>query len=328
MSQCFVFVSVEFGGKSALRRPMMKGNAMRSEESKQKIAFIGVGAMGGVMVPHLKDFGDIAIYDTNLERATEVASSIGATVTDSLSEVAGADIVILMLPDSSIIDPFLRGTDSDPGLLTVMEPGSLVIDMSSSAPTSTIKNGSVAADRGIKFMDAPVSGGTAGASAATLSIMVGGAIEDFAAAEPLLGKMGKNVVYVGEIGSGHALKCLNNILAATCFQATAEVFTAGKKFGLDPNIMVEVMKNSSGSNFTLFNGFPDQVLTGKYDFGFQLKLMEKDVRLAMSLFEATGAPTQVVSRVADVYANALKIAEPGSDYTIVALQNDVLGDAD
>src|SRR6201992_259080 len=191
------------------------------------VGFIGLGAMGSQMVRHLKGVANILINDTDPARAAEAATVVGGKVVDGMSGMRSADAVVLMLPTSAIVDQVLRGANDGKGLLDYLAPGSMVIDMSSSAPTNSVANAEIAEKRGIRFIDAPVSGGVKGAEAASLAIMVGGAQADYDRALPLLQKMGAKVFLVGKVGSGHAVKALNNLLAATGLVATSEVFGVG-----------------------------------------------------------------------------------------------------
>jgi 3-hydroxyisobutyrate dehydrogenase len=214
----------------------------------------------------------------------------------------------------------LHGTGGGKGLLDYLSAGSMIIDMSSSAPTNSVANAEVAEKRGIRFIDAPVSGGVKGAEAASLAIMVGGAQADYDRALPLLQKMGSKVFLVGKVGSGHAIKALNNLLAATALVATSEVFAVGAKFGLDPAMMLKVIDASSGQSFQTTHVWQKAVIERTFQFGFALALMEKDVRVAMSLFDAMGSDAQLSRTSAAIWAKALNTATPGSDMTVVARQ--------
>jgi 3-hydroxyisobutyrate dehydrogenase len=281
------------------------------------IGFIGLGAMGSRMVAHLKGLADILVYDTDSARAAEVAAAVGGRAVDGVSGMKTADAVILMLPTSAIVDQVLHG---DKGLLDCLPAGAMVIDMSSSAPTNSVANAEIATKRGIRFIDAPVSGGVKGAEAASLAIMVGSAQADFDRALPVLQKMGAKVFLVGKVGSGHAVKALNNLLAATAFAATSEVFAVGAKFGLDPATMLKVIDASSGQSFQTTHVWQRAVIDRTFTFGFALALMEKDVRVAMSLFDAMGSDAKLSRTSAAIWAKALETASPGSDMTIVAKQ--------
>jgi 3-hydroxyisobutyrate dehydrogenase len=284
------------------------------------VGFIGLGAMGSQMVRHLKGVASILINDTDQARAAKAAADVGGKIVDDVSGMGSADAVVLMLPTSAIVDRVLHGENGGKGLLDYLSSGSMIIDMSSSAPTNSVANAEIAAKRGIRFIDAPVSGGIKGAEAASLAIMVGGAQADYDRALPLLQKMGGKVFLVGKVGSGHAIKALNNLLAATALVATSEVFAVGTKFGLDPAMMLQVIDASSGQSFQTTHVWQKAVIERSFQFGFTLALMEKDVRVAMSLFDAMGSDAQLSRTSAAIWNKALAAAAPGSDMTVVAKQ--------
>lgn len=275
----------------------------------QKVGFVGLGAMGSRMVAHLKGFADVQVFDLDVARREQAAASAGGKAVASISAMADAQIVILMLPDSPIVDKVLRNE-----LLTTLKSGALVIDMSSSTPANTIENAKLAKQHGITFIDAPVSGGIGGAESGKLAIMAGGEAADFARALPLLNRMGTKVVHVGPVGSGHAVKALNNLLGATILVATSEIFAAGEKFGLDPAIMHQVIDASSGGSFMTAQAWPRAVLPKTWNFGFAMQLMNKDVGIAMSLINSTGVKTVLCEANAALWAKAVK-ETPGADMT-------------
>ncbi len=283
------------------------------------IGFVGLGAMGGRMISQLKGAGELLVFDTDIERATQAAEVASGKAVSCLEDLSTADTVILMLPNSAIVDEVFRG-GAQQGLLDILAPGALMIDMSSSTPANTIDNAKLARQRGLVFMDAPVSGGIGGAASGKLAIMAGGAHADFERARPLLERMGANVILVGDVGAGHAVKALNNLLAATIFAVTAEVFAVGEKFGLDPAIMHQVVNASSGGSFMTNIAWPKAVLQKTWDFGFALQLMNKDVGIAMSLIDATGTETILSKASAQMWAQALSAAPQGSDMTELARQ--------
>jgi 3-hydroxyisobutyrate dehydrogenase len=292
---------------------------MARDRAFNTVGFVGLGAMGSRMVRNLKGAADLLVFDTDPTRAADAAEAVSGTLAKDLSAMAAADAVILMLPNSAIVDAVLTGTDG-PGLLDILPSGSLVLDMSSSDPTHTVKNAELAQESGITLIDAPVSGGIAGAEAGELAIMAGGTQVAFERAMPLLDRLGSRIVRVGDIGAGHALKALNNLLAATILAATSEVFAVGRKYGLDPATMHNVINASSGGSFMTNILWPKAVLPRTWDFGFTLQLMEKDVRVAMSLIEATGVPTVLAEANAGIWARALEEAPPGVDMSEMALR--------
>jgi 3-hydroxyisobutyrate dehydrogenase len=293
---------------------------MTKSSTFKTVGFIGLGVMGGKMVRHLKGVANVLVYDVDPARAAEAATAVGGKVVDGVSGMGSADAVVLMLPTSAIVDQVLHGANDGKGLLDYLSEGAMVIDMSSSAPTNSVANAEIAAKRGIHFIDAPVSGGAKGAEAASLAIMVGGPQADFDRALPLLQMMGAKVFLVGKVGSGHAVKALNNLLAATALVATSEVFAVGAKFGLDPATMLKVIDASSGQSFQTTHVWQKAVIERSFQFGFTLALMEKDVRVAMSLFDAMGSDAKLSRTSAAIWANALATTAPGSDMTVVARQ--------
>ena len=200
--------------------------------------------------------------------------------------VDGAAATILMLPSSDQVEQALR----EAGVLDAMEEGSLLIDMSSSEPLRTQALGEEAAARGLRMLDAPVSGGVSGAREGTLTIMVGGEEADLAAARPLLETMGSAVLHCGALGAGHATKALNNLLSATSVTAATEALRAGEAFGLDPERLVEVFNVSSGRSYATEYKLPTFVMPRSFDSGFTLRLMLKDLEIAVKLQREVGAP--------------------------------------
>jgi 3-hydroxyisobutyrate dehydrogenase len=268
------------------------------------------------MVRHIRHAEQILVHDVDIDRTRVLAAEIGARPVAALKDFAQADIVILMLPDSDAVDQVFRA-EGEGALLSVLRPGALVIDMGSSTPTRTVENARIAHARGIRFIDAPVSGGVGGAQAASLAIMVGASAETFEAVRPLLQCMGAKVIRAGEVGSGHAVKALNNLLGATILAASAEVFAVGEKFGLDPAVMHSIVDASSGGSFMSNRVWPKAVLPQSWDFGFALALMNKDVGIAMSLIESTGVQTVLSKANAGIWAEANAQAAPGADMSEV-----------
>jgi 3-hydroxyisobutyrate dehydrogenase len=282
------------------------------------IGFIGLGMMGSRMVHHLKDSGQLIVFDQNPDRTAEVAQATGATAARAFEDFASADVVILMLPSSSVIDLVVKGDDQQLGLLSVLGKGALIMDMSSATPANTVVNATLAAQKEIAYIDAPVSGGPAGAASGKLAIMVGCAEAHFEHIEPLLGCLGTNVVRTGDVGSGHAVKALNNLLAATILQATGEIFAAGEKFGLDPAVMQKAFSASSGGSFMSSVTWPKAVLGKTWDFGFSLALMTKDVGIGMTIVNDAGIEAPLCRGNAQVWQTANQAGYGAQDMTYVA----------
>jgi 3-hydroxyisobutyrate dehydrogenase len=285
---------------------------------KKTIGFIGLGAMGSRMVRNLVGSADLVVYDTDTSRTQEVAAAVSGKAAASLADFAAATSVVLMLPTSQVVDVVVRGAAGQQGLFDILPKGAVVIDMSSSEPTRSVENAQIAKEKGLTFIDAPVSGGIGGAAAASLAIMVGGSDAEFAASRDLLARMGAKIVHAGPVGSGHAIKALNNLLSATIFAATAEVFAVGAKFGLDPKMMLEVIDASSGTSFHTKHVWQKSVIERNFNFGFAMQLMEKDVRVAKSLITAIGSEPPVSNAAAQVWAEALKAAPAGADMSVLA----------
>jgi 3-hydroxyisobutyrate dehydrogenase len=278
------------------------------------IAFIGLGNMGRPMVRRLLAAGhEVFAHDLQPD-ARAATGADGATVTGTIgSTVAAADIVILMLPDSAIVSGVLH----DPDVIAALRPGSVVVDMGSSRPEMTRELGVELAARGVQFIDAPVSGGVSGAERGTLAIMVGGSPEAIDRVAPALTTMGR-VIRAGPLGAGHAIKSLNNLLSATHLWITSEAIVVGERFGLEPTVMLEIFNQSSGRSGSTENKWPNFILSETYGSGFGLRLMLKDIRIAVELAERTGAPHDLGEAVVDLWARAAAELPVDADHTEVA----------
>jgi 3-hydroxyisobutyrate dehydrogenase len=295
----------------------MTGNA-----AGRVIGFVGLGNMGLPMSRRLVAAGHqvrgfdvspaaMGAFAAPLEDAGGAGTALGVESPAAAGD--GADAVILMLPDSDAVEAVLLG-----GLLASLPAGATVIDMSSSDPVRTQALAERAAAAGVTLIDAPVSGGVRGAVAGSLTIMVGGPGETFARFGPLLGALGSRVVHAGPTGAGHAVKALNNLMSAAHLLASSEALIAGRRFGLDPAVMLEVVNGSSGRSWSTENKWPNYVLTGRYDAGFPMRLMVKDVRLALGIEHATGVPSAAGEAVAAVWEAALADLPPDADHTAIA----------
>jgi 3-hydroxyisobutyrate dehydrogenase len=293
---------------------------MANYKKIQTVGFVGIGVMGSRMIQNLKGSVDLLVYDVDHERANLVAREASAIAVPSLSGLAKAEAIIMMLPNSNIVDAVVMGSANEPGLIDILEKDAMIIDMSSSTPSNTIENAKQCAKKGIHYIDAPVSGGPTGAAAGTLAIMVGGTQSDFDHAKPLLEKLGGNVLLIGDIGSGHAVKSLNNLLCATVLAATAEIFAAGEKFGLDPKIMQQIINTSSGGSFATNLTYPKAVLPKSWDFGFAIGLMNKDIGIAMSLINSTGVETVLNRQASEMWTKTMEASGPASDMTEIVRQ--------
>ncbi|MDT7562416.1 MAG: 3-hydroxyisobutyrate dehydrogenase [Pseudonocardiales bacterium] len=282
---------------------------MAEPELPGVVGFVGLGRMGDPMVRRVTA-GGVAVrgYDA-AAGATEGLAGVVTAVDSAADAAAGAPVVILMLPDSDVVEKVVDG-----GLLDALGDGALLVDMSSSEPLRTRALARRVAERGVTLVDAPVSGGVSGARAGTLTIMVGGPADAAATLTPLLSLMGR-VRHVGDVGAGHALKALNNLMSAAHLLASSEAILAGQRFGLDPAVMLDAVNGSSGRSGSTENKWPNYVLPETYDSGFTAGLMVKDIRIALGLAEATGAPSQLAARTVELWGRAVEQLGPGADHT-------------
>jgi 3-hydroxyisobutyrate dehydrogenase len=273
------------------------------------IGFVGLGNMGGPMSALLVRAGyHVQGYDPAAP-ARQALAEAGGIAADSLAgAVRGATVVVLMLPNSDVVESTVRDD------LFVVERGTTVIDMSSSEPARTRALAAELADRGITLLDAPVSGGVARARTGTLTIMTGGEPADLHRVEPVLACLG-TTTRAGSVGSGHAVKALNNLLSATHLLVTSEAILAGERFGLDPETMLSIFNSSSGRSGSTEHKWPSFVLPGTYDSGFGLRLMLKDMRIATGLADQVGAPDPLGHAAVDLWARAAEALEPSADHT-------------
>ena len=249
------------------------------------IGFIGVGNMGGPMAINLVKAGhQVKVFDLSLELKAKVVAE-GAEGVDSPQEaVVNAEFVISMLPSGPIVESLYIHKDK---LLDAISDTSLVIDCSTIAPENAINLYKAADAKGIATLDAPVSGGVGGATAGTLTFIVGGDDDAFERAQPILAAMGKNVFHAGGHGAGQTAKICNNMLLAIHMVGTAEALQLGVDNGLDPKVLSDIMLQSSGRNWSLelYNPYPGVMETAPaskdYEGGFQVNLMNKDLGLAM-----------------------------------------------
>ena len=247
------------------------------------IGFIGLANMGGRITRRLVAAGHAVM---GLDRAPDRASACGATLASSLAQVAqNCDLIFMSLPDSQVVESVIKGPD---GLLAHARPHQVVVDLSTASAQSTQSLAKLYTQARAQFIDAGISGGAAAAEKGTLTLMVGGDLNTVEAVRPVLAAFSSKVVYMGESGTGHTTKLLNNFLNAVSLAATSEVMVAGKKAGLDLHCLLDVLNSSSGVNFATQNRFP-RIVDGDYlEGGLTGKLMTKDVVLYVDLLHALG----------------------------------------
>lgn len=282
---------------------------------KFNIGFVGIGMMGVPMVTCLAVAGwPVRIYDTRSEALAPFSGREGITVAASPADVvAGAALVITMLPNGKIVRDAVLGQG---GLAASMAPGTVLVDMSTSYPLETTELAGELAGTGIEMVDAPVSGGVWRAELGTLTIMAGGAAEIIDRIEPALLAMGK-VFRTGKLGSGHAMKVLNNYLSASGLAAACEAVLIGKRFGLDPDVMADVFNVSTGKNNATKIKLKQQINNGRYAAGFTMGLMAKDLRMAHALAGDMAVDAPGLAACAALYARAEDTLGGKADHTAV-----------
>ncbi|WP_313313112.1 3-hydroxyisobutyrate dehydrogenase [Pulveribacter sp.] len=289
-----------------------------------QIAFIGLGHMGGPMAVNLHKAGhSVKAFDLSqdaLAKAKAEGLQIAASAQDA---VQGAEAVISMLPASQHVEGLFLGKDGQGGLLQHIARGTLVIDSSTIAAATSQKVAQAAEAAGIAFIDAPVSGGTGGAIAGTLTFMVGGSEADLERARPLLEKMGANIFHAGSVGAGQTAKICNNMLLGILMIGTSEAMALGVANGLDPKVLAEIMRRSSGGNWALekYNPYPgvheNAPASKGYAGGFGTDLMLKDLGLAQENAMAMKASTPLGGLARALYAAHSLGGHGGEDFSSV-----------
>jgi len=274
-----------------------------------KIAFIGLGNMGGPMAMNLQKAGHtLSAFDLSKDACAKFAADGLPIAASAAATLDGAEIVISMLPASAHVEGLYLGSDGQPGILEKIAPGTLVIDSSTIAAATSRKVAEAAAAKDIAMIDAPVSGGTGGAIAGTLTFMVGGETKDLERARPVLEKMGANIFHAGAAGAGQTAKICNNMLLGILMIGTSEALALGVANGLDPKVLSEIMRRSSGGNWALekYNPMPGVMeaapASKNYAGGFGTDLMLKDLGLAQENATAVRASTPLGGIARNLYA--------------------------
>jgi len=279
------------------------------------LLFVGLGQIGLPMALRLVEAGfDPVGHDIQPEARDRFAAAGGQVAGDPVAAAQAAATVITMLPNGALVADALL---NDPGLARALRPGSVVIDMSSSAPAGTQRLAAQLAERDIHLLDAPVSGGVARALDGTLSIMVGGDGAVLDRVMPLLAAMGQTITHTGAIGTGHAAKALNNFVSAAGLVATCEALHLGAAYGLDPETLVAVLNASTGRNNTTERKALPFIIPETYDAGFSLALMRKDVATAFAMAAERSATPPLLPAIAALFAEAEAELPGGADHTMV-----------
>ncbi|BBY21474.1 2-hydroxy-3-oxopropionate reductase [Mycobacterium stomatepiae] len=276
------------------------------------IAFIGLGIMGSPMACHLARAGHSVIgYNRSPGRAAELIDA-GGTEAESIADaVQNADVVAVMVPDSPDVQNVLL---SEGGVFAHTRPSTLVIDFSSIRPDVTAELATQASQRGLRLIDAPVSGGEPGARNATLSIMVGAADDDFAAAKPLLEIVGKTIVHVGPNGAGQTVKAANQLIVAGNIELLAEAITFLRAYGVDLDAAVKVLGGGLAGSAVLDQKAP-KMLARNFDPGFRIELHHKDLGIVTSAAREAGVVIPLGAVVAQLMASALANGDGSLDHS-------------
>ena len=286
-----------------------------------RLAFLGLGHMGLPMARNLLKAGYVLQAFDPVRSAIDALAGDGAQAADSAqAAIRGAQAVISMLPASRHVEELYLG---DAGLLARLPAGSLVLECSTIAPAAARRVHQAAAQRGIELLDAPVSGGTAGAAAGTLTFMVGGSAVVLEKARPILAAMGKHIFHAGGDGAGQTAKVCNNLLLAVQMIGTAEAMALGVANGLEPKVLAEIMRQSSGGNWVLerYNPWPgvqDEAPASKgYSGGFMAELMAKDLGLAQETAQQSGTSTPLGALALHLYRMLLHQGLGQQDFSVV-----------
>jgi 3-hydroxyisobutyrate dehydrogenase len=278
----------------------------------RNIAFLGLGAMGWPMAAHLARWGRLTVFNRTLSRAQEFAERFPSQVARTPRDAAsGADVIITCLPTSREVEALLDGPD---GVLAGLAQGSLFLDCTSGDPGTSRRIARRLAERRVAFADAPVSGGTNGAEAGTLTVMVGGDEEAFRRAVPTLSAFGRRIEHLGPVGSGHAMKAVNNGVLAVHILALGEGLAALVKAGVPARKAIEVLNASSGRSFVSEVLVPERVLTGEWPRTFRLALLQKDVAIARDLLTEVRVPGAILALAAKLLGDARAALGGDPDY--------------
>ncbi len=270
----------------------------------RRVGVVGLGNMGRPMAHNLVAGGfDLVVHDTDVDRRNTFAAEHACTAASSPQDFALVAVVLTMLPDGAAVqDAIVRWQG---GIAAALKPGSVVLDMSSANPVGTRSLAAELAPRKIGVVDAPVSGGIVRATAGTLSIMVGGDDEDaIELVRPVLECVGERLFRTGPLGSGHAMKALNNFLGASAYETGVEALAIGRQFGLDPVVMLEVVNASTGRSFNSERVLKEDVVTGRYGTGFALGLLAKDVGIAAAMADSVGVDAPALRLMSERWREA------------------------
>ncbi len=267
-----------------------------------RVGFIGLGVMGKRMAMNvLKGGYELTVSDLNKDAVKELVDA-GAKEANTPAEVSeGKDVIFTSLPNSAIVEAVILGKN---GVLEGAKEGAIIVDLSSITPKSIQNIARKASEKGVEVMDAPVSGGASGAEKGTLTIMVGGKAETFEKVLPVLNHIGKKVNHVGEVGAGDTVKLVNNLLLGVNMAAVAEALALGVKAGLKPEVLYDIISQSSGSSYALTAKYSNFIAKGNFEPGFMIDLQYKDLQLAVDTAKDMKMPLMIGNLAQQMYEAA------------------------
>jgi 3-hydroxyisobutyrate dehydrogenase len=291
-----------------------------SADAIKRVCFVGIGNMGWPMATRLVRAGfEVAVRDAVAGRANSFVDQIGGRAVASLADATKeADVLVTMLPTSahvvSVVDEILPSLSS----------GKILVDMSSGAPAATQKIAKDLGAIGVAVVDAPVSGGVSRAVTGELAIMTGGEVAALDRVDPMLRVMGTTIHRIGPVGAGQAMKALNNLVSAGGLLMAVEALVIGQQLGLDPSVMTDVLNASTGMNNSTQKKLKQFVLSRKFDSGFGLDLMVKDLSIALEVGRNGSAPTPFSALCREMWASAASMLGKGQDHTAIAKLSEAL----
>jgi 3-hydroxyisobutyrate dehydrogenase len=278
----------------------------------KKVGVIGLGNMGRGMALTLKRMGFDAIGTDSVASTREALAKEGISIRETIGQVvAECEMVFLSLPTAAIVEDVIDGPN---GIIQNARSGVLIVDTSTSHPDTTrrmlVKLNAV----GMELMDAPVSGGSKGAITGTMAMVIGASAKNFERAEPILTAMTGKRVHVGDVGAGHVAKIANNLFTASHLLIAGEVTRMAAKAGVPTDQLLQGINAGSGRSFVTEHSYPTWIMNGKFDSGFTMKLMRKDVRLSQELIQALELDLPMANKVAELWAKSIETIEDAEDF--------------
>jgi 3-hydroxyisobutyrate dehydrogenase len=276
------------------------------------VGVIGLGNMGRGMALSLRRGGYTVLGFDAAPGVAERLQEEGVAARASIADITrDADVLILSLPTSAIVEEVVLGNG---GVAASAKPGLIVVDTTTAEPNSTRKVAAALKEVKVGMVDGPVSGGPKGAASATMTMVLGGSDEDVAAVEPILAVMSAKRVHVGPVGAGHVTKIINNLLTGIHLLATSEAVRAAESVGVAPEKLIEALSGGSGRNSATLTNYPTWILNNRFDSGFTMKLMRKDVRLAMDLLKSQGVNAPIAVEAGRLWAESAQFIGDAEDF--------------